>query len=121
MRSKLQSSILVLPTEVIEKVFILVDDSNDLRTLTNINRLFALIACHMYATQHGICVTNTFIKIQGSSFQALATWRCSRLFTTVREALFRQPRWLFLKCELQHEFSSISHKTWRKRITLECS
>jgi hypothetical protein len=85
MRSKLQSSILVLPTEVIEKVFILVDDSNDLRTLTYVNRLFASIACHIYATQHGIRVTNTFIKIQGSSFQALATWRRSRLFTSVED------------------------------------
>jgi hypothetical protein len=85
MNSKLQSSILVLPTEVIEKVFILVDDSDDLRTLTYVSRLFASIACPIYATQHGIRVTNTFIKIQGSSFRALATWRRSRLFTSVED------------------------------------
>ena len=87
MNSDIQPSVFVLPTEVIEQVIILVDDSDDLRTLTYVSRLFASIACHIYATRHGIHVTNTscLVKIQGSSFKALATWRRSRLFTSVQD------------------------------------
>jgi hypothetical protein len=83
---ELQFCILVLPTEVIEKVITLVDDLNDLRSLTYVSRLFASIACHIYATRHGIHVTNTscLVKIQRDSFQALATWRRSRLFARVQ-------------------------------------
>jgi hypothetical protein len=87
MNSNIQPSVFVLPTEVIEKVIILVDNSDDLRTLTYVSRLFASIACHIYATRHGIHITNTscLVKIQGSSFKALATWRRSRLFTSVQD------------------------------------
>lgn len=83
----LQPCILVLPTEVIEKVIALVDNLDDLHSLTYVSRLFASIACHIYATRHGIHVTNTscFIKIQGNSFRALVTWGRSRLFTCVQD------------------------------------
>ena len=84
---ELQPCILVLPTEVIEKVIILVDNLDDLCSLTYVSHLFASIACHIYAIRHEIHITNTscLVKIQGNSFQALATWGRLRLFTGVQD------------------------------------
>jgi hypothetical protein len=83
----IQSSVLVLPTETIENICLLVDESDDLRSLTNVNRLFASIACHIYAVRLGIHVesTSSIIRIQGNSFQALSIWRRSRLFTRAQD------------------------------------
>lgn len=83
----LQSSILILPTETIENICLLVDESDDLRSLTNVNHLFASIACHIYAVRLGIRVESisSIIQIQGNLFQALSIWRRSRLFTRAQD------------------------------------
>jgi hypothetical protein len=82
-----QSCILVLPTEAIEHICILVDEPHDLQSLTRVSRLFASVACHIYATRLGIRATGTscLVHIQGISFQALAIWRRSRLFTCLED------------------------------------
>jgi len=77
-----QASILVLPTETVENICFLVDEPDDIKSLTYVSRLFASIACPIYATQLGIHVEDTShsIHIHGVSFRALAIWRRSRLF-----------------------------------------
>ena len=81
-----QPCILILPTETIENIFLLVVQPDDLHSLTHVNRLFASIACPVYATRLGIHVTNTssIIYIRGNSFRALATWQRSRLFASIQ-------------------------------------
>jgi hypothetical protein len=87
MKYKLQSCILVLSAETIENICILVDEPDDLRSLTHVSCLFASIACPVYVARLGIRVTNTsrFVQIQGNSFRALAAWRRSRLFALTLE------------------------------------
>lgn len=77
----------MLPTEAIENICLLVDEPDDLKSLTCVSRLFASIACHIYAVQLGIHVKDTsrFVQIRGKSFQALATWQRSRLFSCLHD------------------------------------
>jgi hypothetical protein len=77
----------VLPTETIENICFLVDEPNDIKSLTYVSHLFASIACPIYATQLGIHVEDTscFIRIHGVSFRALAIWRRSRLFHDLQD------------------------------------
>jgi hypothetical protein len=73
--------------EVIENICFLVDDLDDLQSLAHVSCLFGSITCHMYATRLGIHVADAshFVHIQGNSFQALATWRRSRLFPCLHD------------------------------------
>lgn len=65
----------------------MVDDADDVRSLTCVSRFFASIACPIYVTKLGIDVTASpsFVRIHGASFQALAIWRRSRLFHHVQD------------------------------------
>jgi hypothetical protein len=91
---KFQPCILILPTETIENIFLLVDQLDDLHSLTYVSRLFALIACPVYAKRFGIRITSSssIVHIQGNSFRALTTWQRSRQFTSIRDK--------YLYCEI---------------------
>jgi hypothetical protein len=97
MNYKLQPCILMLPTEALENICDLVDELDDLRTLTHVSRLFASIACHVYAARLKIDVTSPsrFVRIQGESFRALTTWRRSRLFPCLHDK--------YLSCDINDQ------------------
>lgn len=84
-----QPCILVLPTETIENICLLVDESDDLKSLTRVNRLFASIACPIYVTKLGIHVRDTsrFIHTHSESFRALSIWHRSRLFPYLEDKI----------------------------------
>ncbi|KIM80262.1 hypothetical protein PILCRDRAFT_9796 [Piloderma croceum F 1598] len=81
--------ILVLPTETIENICLLVDESDGLKSLTRVNRLFASIACPIYVTKLGIHVRDTsrLVHTHSESFRALAIWHRSRLFPYLEDKI----------------------------------
>jgi hypothetical protein len=107
MKYKLQSGILLLPTETIENICFLVDKPNDLQSLTHVSRFFASIACPVYATRLGIRVTDAsrFVQIQGNSFRALAAWRRSRLFSCLQDK--------YLACDINDEDLELAYSQIR--------
>jgi hypothetical protein len=101
---KHQSCILVLLMETIEHICTLVNGPRDLQSLTCVSCLFASIACHLYATRLGIRVTGSscLVHIEGISFQALVIWRCSRLFTCLKDK--------YLICDIDDEDIELANK-----------
>jgi hypothetical protein len=70
LKYEFQSCILVLPTETIQNICILVDEPDDLQSLTHVSRLLASIACPVYVARLGMNNSH-FVQIQGNAFRAL--------------------------------------------------